>query len=407
MAVKSALTDDCFAKFDAAFESLAAELEATTGNTSRTTGSTTLRIVPPPDGEGRAPRIAAGYGQPMDEYVAAFDLLDAQLAASTERPGDEAATTIAPAAADAAAAVRPSPPASDAAPLAPLAPVVPAAPASPGQEIGFWRKGPDGGTPLARLMGTLQNLSLLQRRLNERSTRSADRITLDDVAGVFNEVRALCVEFDLQTARVRADFAIAALESDQLDALSNEISELVRHVRHDLQSCSIVPIPRDRVWSFSVVLDERTAASFPAAQAELAEGALCYGFGRYTACAFHLLRAAEPAMRVLGQAADRRRKGRDGHDAPRGGALVGMLESRLADTERSLHAESSTQGLEFLQAVLGDVRRLQEAESRLTSGTIDEREALALYHATRDLLARVAAPVTRLESRAVLKRHFA
>ena len=394
------MTDDCFAKFDEAFESLAAEFDTTTTGAlvKPAAVSATLRIVPPPDSEGRTARPVQPQGRGLEEYAEAFDMLDAHLAShpAPASPGDELLANYA------GKLTAPAPkPTLRAGDSTASGLVATSGSVALSTDIELWRRRA-GGTPLERLMGTLQNLSLIQRRLNDRTARHSDRITTDDIAATFSDVRALCVEFDLPTARVRADFALAALESDQLEALSHEITELVRHVRHDLQSCSIVPIARDRVWSFSLALDERTAAAFPSAQDDFIEGGQCFGFGRYAASVFHMLRAAEHGIRALRVAASPKKT----TDAN----VVLLLEARLAEADQWTPSAAKQRAQEFYEAALSQVRRLRDAERKLARGTskavLDESQAVAVYEATRELLTLLAGRISEAQARSLRKNDF-
>lgn len=387
-------TDDCFAQFDAAFAKLEADLAT-------------------PRDAGAAPRAD------LSEYEDAFDDIDRQLAAAPE--GTAPASSSMPAAADpphapavpgpllqAAAITQPTITASAAAaseghgdpttdqPRAartPLALVTSSATAlvepqrsalTPVDEA-LWERPSGGGTPLERLVGTMQNLLWLQRAILSRSNRIADRVRWERVAEIFNEVRQLCTEFELPTARVRAEFALKALDEDRLDVLAVEIGELVRHIRHDLHACSIAPIARERVWGFTLALDERAQKAFPSAAAEVAEAGRCIGFGMHAAAAFHLLRAAECGRRVLARVV------RFDDQDPEAGdwsSTVAALQARMMDLGGWPAGPARKSVKDFLTALISDMREMEEARRRLAEGEpFEDCHATALWYATRDFLA--------------------
>jgi hypothetical protein len=438
MPPKSALSDDCFARLDAALEKLAKELDVRSSPDEKQPAAerqppsapvtavgeaSPLRIVPPGSPEPTRSRVSTGYGQPMEEYAEAFDLLDAQLAGRAARtledqpviPAslsalDERLTADAPTAAipgrevgdSPMVSVSPPPAIPEPAPSAPSSEPVEPAPLGGPQPLpapmpvaAVVVSDSRGANLLDLLLTTLHNLSTIQRELQGSPAPSEDRVSIDTVRTVLEQVIALCDEFRLQTARVRVDFAVAALQAGQRGALSKEIDELVRHLRHDLQACTVIPVPAERMWSLSVVLDDVTAGVFPSARTELAEAGLCFSLARYSAAAFHLLRAADPALRALASATDPRRGRTKERDVLNGAALLNLLEARLDRAERSPNSADSDQGVDFLDTVLIDVRRIQEAERLLTRGPLDQQQVLTLYHATRDLLARVAAPLSK------------
>jgi len=272
-----------------------------------------------------------------------------------------------------------------------------------GEEL--WRRPSGAGTPLERLVNTMQNLMWLQRAIHSRSPRVADRIEFDEVAEIVSEARQLCADFDLQTACVRADFALTALEKDRLDLMAAEIGELVRHIRHDLKSCSIWPISKGRGWAFGLSLGERAHRAFPSAGVDLAEGGRCAGFGFHSASVFHLLRAAAYGMRALAAAA--RGKG-VAVATPEWAATIAMVEARLAEARGWPASEAKTTATSFYEAVLNDARTLHDAQCRIaTGGIFDEHHALAIVQAARAFLTRLADHVVERQERPLTKKDFA
>lgn len=373
-------TDDCFERFDEAFARLEADLESSAATVTVTPSE------PPPT----APAAD------LSDFEEAFNNIDRHLGAASPVPaGGTTRGNL--------ALVPPSAALAEPAPAAALPePARPAALASPVEEL--WRHAGGGGTPLERLVQTMQNLLWLQRAINTRSARVADRVTFEEVSGVFADARQLCVDFDLPTARVRADFALTTLEGDRLDSLAAEIGELVRHIRHDLQSCSIWPIPKGRVWAFSLALGERAQRAFPSAVADVAEGGRCAGFGFHSASVFHMLRAAGYGMRALAVAA--RGKGA-GTGAPTWPSTIVMVEARLAEVRRWPASGSKAAATAFYTAVLHDARTLHDADCRVASGgTFDEHHTLAIVHGARALLTRLADHVTEQQELPLTKKEF-
>jgi hypothetical protein len=89
------------------------------------------------------------------------------------------------------------------------------------------------------VFGVLENLTLVRRR----GRLSEERHYLGELLA---ETRRLCADLDLQSARVRVEFAVLTLENDHFDKLGSEIDELARHIRHDLRFCSIAPGKKGR-----------------------------------------------------------------------------------------------------------------------------------------------------------------
>lgn len=276
--------------------------------------------------------------------------------------------------------------------------------ASPGGEE-LWRRHSGAGAPLERLVDTMHDLLWLQRAIHSRGPRVADRVKFEDVAEIVSDARQLCVDFDLQTARVRSDFALAALEKDGIDLLAAEVGELIRHIRHDLKSCSIWPISKGRAWAFGLSLGERAHRAFPSAGVDVAEGGRCAGFGFHSASVFHFLRAAAYGMRALAAAA---RGQRAAVATPEWAATIAMVEARHAAARRWPASEAKTTATSFYEAVLNDARTLHDAQCRIaTGGIVDEHHALAIVHATRAFLTRLADHVVERQERPLTKKDFA
>ena len=376
-------TEDCFARFDEAFAKLEADLAGARDAERPST--------PRPD---------------LSEYEEAFSAIDRQLALQPQATAD-AAVPPAP-------APELQPPAKPAEPIAPKAgdspranlALVPPPTATlaeapravalvPHEVEDLWQRPSGGGTPLERLVCTMQNLLWLQRAIRSRSAHIADRVRWEQVAEVFHDVRRLCDDFDLQTARVRADFALKALDDDRLDLLAVEIGELVRHIRHDLQACSIAPIDKERVWGFSLALDARAEGAFPSAKADVADAGRCIGHGMYGAAAFHLLRAAECGRRVLARAV---RFDLGEVEASDWQTTITALQNRMMDLAGWPAGPARKAVKDFLTALISDAREMEEARRRLAEGeSFQECHATSLWYSTRDFLALAAERVSEAD----------
>ena len=265
----------------------------------------------------------------------------------------------------------------------------------------------EGHRAIERLLGLLENLSVIQRGFG---TRPAGNWAAEDsrevVARIFADAHQLCVELDLPTARVRADFAMAALADAQLDRVSNEAGELIRHLRHDLQSCAVWPVPKGRLWSLGLTLDDHVKAAFPASQADVAEGGMCFGFGRYTACVFHMLRAAEPGMRALARAAGITKTVARDQDW---GPLLSEIETSVRKINSWPSGASKSAAQDFFDGAIADAKALVEAARKLAGGVraFDEPAALNVCDRTTDFLGRLSERTTEAQKKALGKRDFA
>jgi hypothetical protein len=386
--------DDGFARYDEAFAKLEDDLAVS--NT--------------------APVAHAATAQDLSEFDALFDEIDRRLAAHS--PASSASVTQAPTPASSTGGAPPEG-------MAPLAPAVTSVPSRAGlalvtppatalaevppsstivtahvvQEL--WPRSQAEGTPLERLLETVHNLLWLQRAIEARSARVCDRVKWNDVGGVLADAHRLCGDFDLPTARVRAEFALAAFEDDCLDVLSAEIVELVRHIRHDLRSCSIWPIPRACVWAFKLELSDHAAQAFPSAAGEVTQAGRAAGFGLHDAAVFHGLRAARTCLRPLRVAARSRK-----NVACEWHTTLSVLETRASRARRWPRASRGA-GAEFFSGLLHDARTLHDADRKLASvESFEESQAIDVVRAATSFVERLSHYVTEAQRRPLTRDIF-
>lgn len=236
--------EDCFAEFDKVFDSLAGELEwkdaepivraDDVDGTAAAPPSVHIALVPPKPVP--APPLTPSperVDDVLDEYERAFSVLDDKLAESDEKlaaTSDSAVTAL---------VERPVGPRIPArAVVTKLTPARVPQPAEALAKAGGNVMKPKRQRRALRtfedVFGVLENLSIVRRRgrlLEERHL----------IARLLADARQLCADLDLQSARVRVEFAVLTLENNHFDKLGSEIDELARHIRHDLRYCSIAP----------------------------------------------------------------------------------------------------------------------------------------------------------------------
>jgi hypothetical protein len=89
------------------------------------------------------------------------------------------------------------------------------------------------------VFGVLENLSVVRRRGQLAEERHL-------LSRLLADTRQLCADLELQSAKVRVEFAVLTLENEHFDKLDSELDELARHIRHDLRFCAITPGRRSR-----------------------------------------------------------------------------------------------------------------------------------------------------------------
>ena len=91
------------------------------------------------------------------------------------------------------------------------------------------------------LVSLIYDLSTVERRARQPQGRVwlAQPAGMEFVSRVFGTARRVCVELELESSRVRTEFASTAQAAGDPKALAVEARELIRHLRHDLRSWSL------------------------------------------------------------------------------------------------------------------------------------------------------------------------
>lgn len=248
-------------------------------------------------------------------------------------------------------------------------------------------------------MATVEDLLHLVGGVAARGVDALAGSAFEDAALVVAEARRIAAELDLPSARVRAEFATTAVEARAVEQLAIELPELLRHLRHDLRSCSIWPIPRSRAWALGLALDERTARVFPSSVPEVREAGRCLAAGLSAAAVLHLLRAARPALRTLVAMTG----STGGRPASLESAAIAALQALVDEADRWPAGPAREGAVAFHAEMLAHVRILQDASERLSAARVglDEAYAAMVWQATRDLLTALAARAADIGTRAI------
>jgi hypothetical protein len=154
-------------------------------------------------------------------------------------------------------------------------------------------------------------------------------------------------------------------------------------------------------------LEQKAIMAFPSAQAEMAEGARCFGLGRHTACVFHSVRAAEYGLSALAHATDARRAvesaGADWTD------VIAQLEVRIAAIEEWRAEPEILAALAFFQEALRDVQFMHAVAHKLAHSKcfFDGAQAGTICRTTRDFITRLSARVSESQKRTLSRIDFA
>ncbi len=118
-----------------------------------------------------------------------------------------------------------------------------------------------------------------------------------------------------------------------------------------------------------------------------------------------MLRAAAYGMRALATAARGKRAAGGAADWS---TTIAAVEARLAEARRWQACDATTAATAFYGVLLNDARTLYDAECRMASGgSFDEHHTLAIVHAARGFLTRLAEHVVENQERPLTKKDFA
>lgn len=111
---------------------------------------------------------------------------------------------------------------------------------------------------------------------------------------------SICNALILRSAPTRIQMFIEEFEEDihplRCTVCIREVRDLIEH---DLQSIYFESIAPSKAAHYSTGFSERIDQGFPSAKEDIREAGSCFALNRHTACAFHLIRALEVALRAF------------------------------------------------------------------------------------------------------------
>ena len=167
---------------------------------------------------------------------------------------------------------------------------------------------------------------------------------------------------------------------------------------------------RDRcAWTFSRKAGEMYGtgfsdaidAAFPSAKTEIHEGRRCYALNRHTACVFHMMRAAEHALRVTVKAV-----GVSSTAVPleyqQWQNLIEQLESRIKPID-NWRQPSKANAQAFFSRIIADFYSFKDDIRNVTmhtrtGGTYDEPGALSVMNRVQECFERLATRIDENKS---------
>ena len=166
----------------------------------------------------------------------------------------------------------------------------------------------------ARVISLLDVKTYMATRLAEISNRLVNawawvvdfpKIGEQDKMGFANEVNNIAVgaeEISLpMTARHARRLSKAVHTSGTYEELQSLYDELQNRFNDELESVKFFLVDKARMAYFdnTLLAGEQFKTQFPRSNGELIEAGNCFALDRYTACAFHLMRALEGGLKAV------------------------------------------------------------------------------------------------------------
>jgi HEPN domain-containing protein len=103
---------------------------------------------------------------------------------------------------------------------------------------------------------------------------------------------------DAQLGRIHAHLTTGTCNAEMFSSLVQELNNRIHDELATLH-CFVLPADRTEYWSPMWLITSPIYDNFPTAWKEFQRAGKCYGYSEATACAFHLQRALEVALKAL------------------------------------------------------------------------------------------------------------
>lgn len=194
---------------------------------------------------------------------------------------------------------------------------------------------------------------------------------------------------------------LAIMNGGNASYLHGKISMLTQTIGQELRSQLFfyVPTYRAKYYDWDNILTPNFVKAFPEATIELGQAAKCFSLGRYTACVFHSMRAAELGLRTLAQHLE--------VDFPydislaQWNDIIKKIEKKIADQENIPKSAERDEELRFCSEAASQFRHFKNAYRIFVAHTrarYGESEAESIINKTREFLANLATKLTELKS---------
>lgn len=177
---------------------------------------------------------------------------------------------------------------------------------------------------------------------------------------------------------------LAIFDALILGRYRNFTGDLVNRFKDEMGGRVALVLPAKSAQYFAPgkpLFGEDVADKFPDASFEIDEAGKSFAAGRYTACVFHLMRAAENAVSVLGQTIGAAVINKHGETLP-WGVIVGNIGAKIEQLQKGAKQDDWWK----IHALLHSVNRAYRTKTAHPADKYTEEEAEAAIHATKSFL---------------------
>lgn len=128
-----------------------------------------------------------------------------------------------------------------------------------------------------------------------------DDSTIPEHEKYLDSIKDLADRLGCASASVRVQLFKIELASGVMtpERYITEAEELIKHLYIDTRLLLFEFVPPDRASIYNSTFNKEVTSAFPSAVPDIREGNTCFALERWTACVFHMMRAAEIALRAL------------------------------------------------------------------------------------------------------------
>jgi hypothetical protein len=165
-------------------------------------------------------------------------------------------------------------------------------------------------------------------------------------------------------------------EGTSNDKLLSAMQELKNRIEDDLESCKYVAIDssKEQFFSNENLFGDKVADKFPASCEDISEAGKCFALSRYTAAVFHLMRAMEHAIHILGSTHDVTIADKNGNSLSWGGLVANINAKTVSLPEGEIKRKWHEAG-----SLLYYVKEAWRNGTMHPKQTYTEEEAIAIF----------------------------